>query len=100
MLVPDRALLLTEAVSLGNTSLVIPLIRLGTDVSKRDVYGFVPLEWTALEGDADTTRELLQAAPDVNTSHVTALQMASRSGHVEVVQVMHSEIVTFMSTFL
>ena len=29
----------------------------------------------------------------------TALQITSRSGHVEVVQVVHSEIVTFMSTF-
>jgi hypothetical protein len=29
----------------------------------------------------------------------TALQITSHSGHVEVVQVVHAEIVTFMSTF-
>lgn len=92
VLVPDRALLLTEAVSLGNTSLVIPLIRLGTNVTAQDVYGFIPLDWAVVEGDADIARELLQAGSDVKTVQVlnddTSLHTAARNGYIEIVQIL------------
>ena len=90
VLVPDRGRLLTEAVAVGNSSLITPLIQLGAPVTVQDTYGFTPVVWAVIDGDADTTRQLLQAGTDVHYllgEADTLLHVAARDGNNDIVQV-------------
>jgi hypothetical protein len=79
------------ASSVGDTEMMTLLIGYGADVNSRDDHRQTIMMQAAEEGNVSSIRELLEAGADKearNLAHDSALSIALRNGHAEIVQLL------------
>lgn len=85
---------LMRAVQSGFGSTVFALLQAGAEVNTAGPHGITPLIVAASKGDLDVVQALLEKGADPNArshgwvTYGTAFEVAARSGHVAVVQVL------------
>ena len=80
---------MTQIIKDGSVGYVQDLLDNGYDVGNRDKYGYTAFLKAVEAGDRYTVMILVRAGSDVNTvtnSNETALMLAQKKGHKEVVE--------------
>ena len=82
---------LHTAAASGDTAAVLRLIKKGAKINARGFYGWTPLMNAAVSNRPETVKALLERGADASLTDdmgMTAVQAASRNGHVGVAKIL------------